>query len=195
MAKQANTKRQEQARETKKRIYNSAIALMERKGFENITIADISKEANVSVGAFYHYFNSKNDILAEIFHQADEYFSTQVVNSLGKVSVPEQIVEYFDHYAKFNQTSGVETTQQLFTPKIKFFIKEGRPMLEILRDLILEGQEKKEIHGDISAEELVRYLFVMARGVVFEWSLYDGNYDLEARMHNYMEKLVSTIKT
>jgi AcrR family transcriptional regulator len=168
---------------------------MEQKGFDNITIADISEKARVSVGAFYHYFNSKNDILAEIFHRVDEYFSTQVVNSLGKASIPEQIVEYFDHYAKFNLESGVETTQQLFSPKIKFFIKEGRPMLEMLRDLILTGQKKNEIRGDIDAKELVRYLFVMARGVVFEWSLYDGNYDLEAKMHNYLENLVSTIKT
>jgi len=168
---------------------------MEKEGFDNITIADISKKAGVSVGAFYHYFSSKNDILAEIFHRADEYFSTYVVNSLSQVSIPEQIVEYFDHYAKFNLTSGVETTQQLFNPKIKFFIKEGRPMLEILHDLILTGQKKNEIRGDMDAIELVRYLFVMARGVVFEWSLYDGNYDLETRMHRYMEKLISTIKT
>ena len=194
MAKRTNTKRQEQAQETRNRIYSSAIELMERKGFENITIADISRKAEVSVGAFYHYFNSKNDILAEIFHQADEYFSTQVVASLSKSSIPGQIVEYFDHYAKFNVASGVETTQQLFTPKIKFFIEEGRPMLEILQDLIRKGQEKNEIRGDTDAKELVRYLFVMARGVVFEWSLYDGNYDLEARMHKYMENLVSTIE-
>jgi TetR/AcrR family fatty acid metabolism transcriptional regulator len=195
MAKQVNTKRQEQARETKNRIYTSAIELMERKGFENITIADISEKAGVSVGAFYHYFDSKNDILAEIFHRVDEYFSTQVVKSLGKDSIPKQIVEFFDYYARFNVASGVETTQQLFNPKIKFFIEEGRPMLEILHDLILTGQKKNEIRGDIDANELVRYLFVMARGVVFEWSLYDGNYDLEAKMHKYMENLVSTIKT
>jgi AcrR family transcriptional regulator len=195
MTKRTSTKRQEQARETKNRIYTSAIELMEQKGFDNITIADISEKARVSVGAFYHYFNSKNDILAEIFHRVDEYFSSQVVNSLGNVSIPEQIVEFFDHYAKFNLESGVETTQQLFSPKIKFFIKEGRPMLEMLRDLILTGQKKNEIRGDIDAKELVRYLFVMARGVVFEWSLYDGNYDLEAKMHNYLENLVSTIKT
>lgn len=194
MAKHPKTKRQEQARETKNRIYTSAIELMEHEGFDNITIADISEKAGVSVGAFYHYFSSKNDILAEIFHRADEYFSTHVVNSLSQVSVPEQIVEYFDHYAKFNLTSGVETTQELFSPKIKFFIQEGRPMIEILHDLILNGQKKNEIRGDIDAKELVRYLFVMARGVIFEWGLYDGNYDLESRMHKYMENLVSTIK-
>jgi AcrR family transcriptional regulator len=195
MTKRTSTKRQEQARETKNRIYTSAIELMEHKGFENITIADISEKAGVSVGAFYHYFDSKNDILAEIFHRVDEYYSTQVVKSLNKGSIPERIVEFFDYYARFNVESGVETTQQLFNPRIKFFIEEGRPMLEILHDMICKGQENKEIRGDVDAKELVRYLFVMARGVVFDWSLYDGNYDLEARLHDYMTRLVSTIKS
>lgn len=194
MENRTNTKRQEQAEETRNRIYSSAIELMEQNGFGNFTIADISKKAGVSVGAFYHYFDSKNDILAEIFYRADDYFSTVVVDSLNQSSIPEQIVEYFDHYAKFNVTSGVETTQQLFNPKIKFFIEEGRPMLEILEDLIRKGQENNEIRGDTDAKELVEYLLTMARGVVFEWSLYDGNYDLEARMRKYMEILVSTIK-
>ncbi len=194
MRSQTGTSRKERAEETKSRIYASAIELMEQRGFGNFTIEDISNKAGVSVGAFYHYFGSKNDILAEIFYRADDYFSTQVVNSLCQASVPEQIVEYFDHYAKFNVASGVETTQQLFNPKIKFFIEEGRPMLEILGDLIRKGQEKNEIRRDMDAKELVSYLFVMARGVVFEWSLCDGNYDLEAKMHKYMEILVSTIK-
>jgi TetR/AcrR family fatty acid metabolism transcriptional regulator len=194
MADKPLTKRQEQALETKNRIYDAAIDLMDRKGFENITIADISKEAGVSVGAFYHYFNSKDDILAEIFQRADEYFSTEVVSGLKKKSTPEQIVEYFDHYARFNVASGVELTQQLFNPKIKFFIQEGRPMLTLLQDLVSRGQEKGEIRADASAEEIVRFLFVVARGVAFEWSLYDGCYDLEATMHKYIEILVSTLR-
>lgn len=194
MTKKSITKRQEQALETKNRIYTAAIDLMDREGFENITIADISKKAGVSVGAFYHYFTSKNDILAEIFHKADEYFSTQVNSRLEMESIQEKIVEYFDHYAKFNLTSGVELTQQLFNPKIKFFIKKDRPMLTILEDLIHEGQERKEIRVDEDPEELARFLFVMARGIVFEWSLYDGSYDLEATMHKYIQILVSTLR-
>jgi AcrR family transcriptional regulator len=194
MAKKSMTKRQEQALETKNRIYTAAIDLMDREGFESITIADISEKAGVSVGAFYHYFNSKHDILAEIFQKADEYFSTEVKSELKKESIPEQIVEYFDHYARFNLASGVEMTQQLFNPKIKFFIEKGRPMHTILQDLILKGQEKKEIRADADPEELARFLFVMARGVVFEWSLYEGRYDLEATMHKYIESLVSTLR-
>ena len=194
MENQTNTTRKEQAEETRQRIYTSAIELMEENGFGNFTIEDISKRAGVSVGAFYHYFDSKNDILAEIFYRADDYFSTQVVSSLTNKSIPEQIIEYFDHYAKFNVDCGVETTQQIFNPKIKFFIEEGRPMLEMLEGLIRKGQERNEIRSDANERELVRYLLCMARGVVFDWSLYDGNYDLEAKMHEYMETLVSTIK-
>jgi TetR/AcrR family fatty acid metabolism transcriptional regulator len=194
MENQTNTTRKEQAEETRNRIYTSAIELMEENGFGNFTIEDISKRAGVSVGAFYHYFDSKNDILAEIFYRADNYFSTQVINSLNNRSFPEQIIKYFDYYAKFNVDCGVETTQQIFNPKIKFFIEEGRPMLEMLEELIRKGQEKNEIREDTDAKELVRYLLIMARGVVFDWSLYDGNYDLEAKMHKYMETLVATIK-
>ena len=194
MENRTNITRKEQAEETRQRIYTSAIELMEENGFGNFTIEDISKRAGVSVGAFYHYFDSKNDILAEIFYRADDYFSTQVVNSLNNKSIPEQIIEYFDHYAKFNVDCGVETTQQIFNPKIKYFIEDGRPMLEMLENLIHKGQEKNEIRGDTDAKGLVSYLLSMARGIVFDWSLYDGNYALEARMHKYMEMLVSTIK-
>jgi TetR/AcrR family fatty acid metabolism transcriptional regulator len=193
MAKKAATSRQAQAIETENRIYAAAIELMDRKGFERLTIADISKRAGVSVGAFYHYFRSKDDILAEIFRRADEYFLTQVVGDLDQRTVPEQIVAYFDHYARFNVASGVEMTQQLFNPKVKLFIQKGRPMQAILQDLIRKGQERNEIRRDAGPEELARLLFVMARGVVFEWSLYDGGYDLEATMHSYMETLVSTL--
>jgi AcrR family transcriptional regulator len=193
MTKKPTTRRQEKALETKNRIYTAAIDLMDRKGFENITIADISKEAGVSVGAFYHYFKSKNDILAEIFRKADEYFSTQVITKLKKGSVAEQVVEYLDYYARFNIDTGAETTRTIFNPKIKFFIKGERPMLTILQDLIRKGQEKGEIRTVMDPEELVKYLFVLARGIVFDWSLYDGRYDLEATMHKYVKTLVSAL--
>jgi hypothetical protein len=66
-------------------------------------------------------------------------------------------------------------------------------MLTILSDLIQEGQQKKEICADENPEDLSRFLFVMARGIVFEWSVYDGSYDLEAQMHKYMKSLVATL--
>ena len=67
-------------------------------------------------------------------------------------------------------------------------------MLKMLEDLIRKGQAQGEIRVDTDAKELVKYLLAMARGIVFDWSIYDGSYDLEATMRKYMESIVSTIK-
>jgi AcrR family transcriptional regulator len=191
MAKNTMTSRQAQAQETSNRIYAAAIELMDRKGFDRITIADISKKAGVSVGAFYHYFESKDDILAEIFRRADEYFTTEVAPQLPKKGVRQQILAFFDHYARFNILSGVEMTRELFSPKIKFFVQKGRPMQDLLVDVLRHGKERGELSGDAQPEEIAAFLFVMARGIVFDWSLRDGQYDLRAAMRAYMRDLVS----
>ncbi len=177
MAKKITGRRQ-QAIDTRNRIYSAAIELMEHKGFENITIAEISRKSNVSVGAFYHYFESKNDILAEIFRKADDFFSTEVVGIIEGKPTSEKITEFFIQYAKFNAANGVDTTKHLFSPDVKFFIKKNRPMHSLLAGIIREGQERGELRNDMTAEELERDLAVMGWGTIFEWNLRDGKFDL-----------------
>jgi AcrR family transcriptional regulator len=52
------TSRQAQAIKTRNKILKTTIDLMQKKGFDNITIETISKKAGVSVGSFYYYFKS-----------------------------------------------------------------------------------------------------------------------------------------
>lgn len=68
------TKRKLQSLNTQRKIYRKAIELIEKKGFHNITVAEICREAGVSIGSFYNCFPSKNAILDEIFKLADDYF-------------------------------------------------------------------------------------------------------------------------
>lgn len=190
----ALTKRQKRAIESRNRIYSAAIQLMDHKGFENLTIAEISRHAGVSVGAFYHYFDSKHDILEEIFRKADQYFESEVAPTLSDDDVPSEIIDYFCHYARFNERSGVDMVRQLFNTKIRIFVRETRPLLSLLRELIRAGQENGQISASRTPEELTRSLFYMARGIVFDWSLHDGGYDLETTMRREISMLVSTFR-
>ena len=61
------TKRQIQANDTRNRVYKTALELMETKGLNNTSIEEISMKAGVSVGTFYNYFKSKDDILVDIY--------------------------------------------------------------------------------------------------------------------------------
>lgn len=190
MEKRKLSKRQEQAVNTKNKIYKIAIMLMEKKGYKNITVEEISKAANVSVGAFYHYFKSKSDIFFEIYHQADDYFQSVVATGLEEKEVVDVVVDYFIYYARYNQLVGIDTMKLLYNAENKWFIAKGRCMQALLQDILEKGQKKNTIRQDITSEEITEYLFIAARGVVYDWCLHDGGYDLQAAMESYMVRLI-----
>lgn len=182
MQKKKLTSRQIQAAETRDKIYNTAYNLMKKKGFGSITIDDISKKAGVSVGAFYHYFKSKDDILYEVYKRADLYFQEKVQNNLKSDNSLDQIVEYFQYYASYSNQANIGFTIHLYSIENKFFLKKGRLMQTLLEDIIRKGQENQEIATDRTPEEIVDLLFIIARGVIFDWGLKDGSYKLEEKM-------------
>lgn len=187
------TKRQLQAIDTKNKIYNVAIDLMERKGFDNITIEEIAKKAGVSIGSFYHYFNSKNDILVEIYKIGDEFFQNVRDGFKGQTPL-EKVVEFFNYYATLNVSTGIDTAKQLYTANNKMFIKKGRYMQALLTEIISEGQKSGEIITTKPASDITEFLFIAARGLVYDWCLHEGSYDLENSMTQYITRLLPTIQ-
>lgn len=182
--------RKVQAEATKNKIYQASIKLMEQKGYSNIKIEDICKKAGVSVGSFYNYYKSKNDILFEIYKRADIYFENTVrPNVLGK-NANENIVDYFIYYAKYNEFTGAETVKQLFAPGNKMYITKGRIMQAVLTEVIKRGQESGELIGNIEPEKITEYLFIAARGVCYDWCTHEGSYDLQDFMMKYIRTLI-----
>jgi hypothetical protein len=190
MKKQKLTNRQVQALTTKNKIYNIAVEMMEKNGYENIKIEDICKKAEVSVGSFYNYFESKSDILNEIFKRADNYFEFEVIENLKSTNSLDKIVEFFTYYAKYNEIVGIDAMKQLYKFNNKLFITEGRYMQNSLEDIISKGQSMVEISKNMSVDEISKYLFIAARGIAYDWCLHDGNYDIKEFMNNYFKQLV-----
>lgn len=57
---------------TRAKLVKAAKAVFERDGFLNARISDIAKRAKVSYGAFYHYFDSKEQIFREVAEAQEE---------------------------------------------------------------------------------------------------------------------------
>ncbi len=51
-------------------ILNAAARLFARKGVNSATMADIAAEADLSAGALYRYFDSKDELLRAVFDEA-----------------------------------------------------------------------------------------------------------------------------
>lgn len=187
------TKRQIQAQQTKDYVYNIAIHLFESKGFENITVSEICKQANVSTGTFYNVFKSKYEILNRIFELADIYFTDIVQPEIINLPYQEAILKYFDYYADYTLDRGFSFTQQLYNVKNNLFAKDNRIMLIILKDVIENAKNKNELNSDLSSDEILQFLFVCIRGLVYDWCLREGKFDLKSRIHDYVKRLITTL--
>ncbi|MDP9862330.1 MULTISPECIES: TetR/AcrR family transcriptional regulator [Streptosporangium] len=69
--------RERKKRETRLRISDMATGLFMARGFDNVTVAEVARAADVSVNTVFNYFPTKEDLL---FDRQDE-----VVELLGKV--------------------------------------------------------------------------------------------------------------
>ncbi len=186
------TNRQKQAIRTKHKIFNITISLITERGFENVNIEDICKAANVSVGTFYNYYKSKNEVFYEIYSRADHYFEDTVKGKLKKGNNKEGILEYFDYYAIYCEKTGVSTLTQMMTASNTNFAKKGRYMQILLIELLKKGIETGQIKSEKNAEELCDYYFMIARGVLFDWCLYHGKYDLRSKIKETLSALISS---
>ena len=58
------SKQQKKSMETKGKIFKAAKRILQRSGYETLSIKNICEEAGVSNGSFYHHFKTKDDLLS-----------------------------------------------------------------------------------------------------------------------------------
>lgn len=183
------TSRQLQAQKTKRRIYNAAVDLFSKQGFDNTTIEDISRKADVSVGAFYHYYSSKTEIYTELYKKIDVYYENTVADQLVLDDFFDNIILYFKHYAVYLNARGVDTVKQLYNTQNPLFLDKSRYMYKLLTEVIKRGEEKNLLTKDLSLDEIEEFLMVVSRGVVYNWLLHNGDYDLEGKMVKFISEM------
>lgn len=108
----------ERVERTKKNISLALYALLLRKPYEEITVSDICRKADISRVSFYHYYDKKDDILIQF---SDERFA-----------------EFFDDFTKLESMTFEDLVIEMFR-----FLKKNSRQLAILRyakkeDILLE---------------------------------------------------------
>jgi AcrR family transcriptional regulator len=84
---------QQRAIETRSRILEAAEKRFALEGYDATGVAEICKEAGVSKGAFYHHFNSKQEVFLELLQNWLDGMNKQLsVLGRAKGEVPERIL-------------------------------------------------------------------------------------------------------
>ena len=185
--------RKEQAAETKKMLFSSALQLLREEGFDKITIRDIVRRAGVSIGTFYNYYATKLDVYYETYIIADEYFDTIVKSELEQIPDTHQRLHcFFDYYARYNcEISDPALTRLLYNADNKCFDRHSDiGMIPLLTSIVEEGLKDGTLTATQSATEITRFLMISLRGLVYDWCTHDCSYDLRQAVADYSELLL-----
>jgi AcrR family transcriptional regulator len=89
-------------RRTQKLLREALVELIEERGFEALTIGELTSRALVSRAAFYRNYQDKYDLVEQIFEEAMSAL-LGAVGELGREHPAEVWVRFFEHIAQYDR--------------------------------------------------------------------------------------------
>lgn len=146
----AKERREREREQRKSQILDTARALLFEKGLNATSINQIAKRAELSVGAIYFYYKSKEDLYAALQVEGLELLNQTIRESVQESSSPEENIRNIAMaYLKFSEEHKnyfdiinyfLASPEPIFSPELKIQVDErGKDNLAILTDTIREG--------------------------------------------------------
>ena len=169
---------------TKSKIVTAAWKLFYQYGYESTTVDDIVEESQTSKGSFYHYFESKDDLLGSLSYLFDEKY-----NELEEKMDPD--MDPLDKLLMMNQelflmienTVSVSLLSRLFSTQLltkgeKHLLDPDRTYYKLLRQIAMEGKEKGIFREDLTVNDITKAYAVYERAIMYDWCISSGNYSI-----------------
>lgn len=180
------SKQQLKSKETKERIFQAAKAILQKSGYENLSIKNICEEAGVSNGSFYHHFKTKDDLLS-YYIEAQPTINPELLDiPQNKEDAKTTIVEVYLNYASYCKELGVDFMAGYYTPRNQALnpdIRTERPYpIVTVQQYLEKAVSAGAIELTLTIPEVVTDIRMLVIGNVFEWSMRNGEVDFEENM-------------
>lgn len=177
-------RRKEQSLKTETAILNAALALMRESGFETVTVRDICKSAGITTGAFYHHFQSKEELFDKGFAPLDQFVESALEQepsedpaqrlktvlrsyALFMEDCGELAARYYQRRLANSEMESMDATRNILCVMVDCFEQAKEMGIEVLRD-----------DPKWTAEFCYRHF----RGIVIDWLLCRRSYSLLDKM-------------
>ena len=177
------TKQKLKSQETKERIFEATKAILQKNGYENLSIKNICEEAGVSNGSFYHHFKTKDDLLS--YYVVAQPSMTSELSDLphDKEEAKNAIVEVYRTYAAYCKELGPDFVSGYYTPRNQALnpdIRSERPYpIVTVQNYLEKAVSARKIELKLSIPEVVDDIRMLVIGNAFEWSMRSGKVDME----------------
>lgn len=171
-------RRERRATQTRLKLFHVALRLFAERGFQNVTVEDITEGADVGKGTFFNYFQSKDHVLGVMTELQIAHVRNAVAAAAsGKASIQHTLHRLFLSLAaepgrspNFARTIiGSFLVSGVVREIIEGQMREGR---HLCAKVIAEGQRRGEIDRKLKSEEAALEMQQLLLGTVLVWSLH-----------------------
>ena len=172
------------AKNTREKIIKTAWKLFYEEGFAETTINDIIREADISKGTFYYYFNSKDDLLGTLSEVLDrEYERLEGEEPEGLSCFDKLIWLNYEVHSFMEKNIDYRLLAYLYSAQIvkesfSALLNRNRYYYRYVERLMEQGQKNGELTDEMSVSEMVRYFSMGERALVTEWCMNNGTFSL-----------------
>lgn len=171
-------RKEREKEQRRKTIIDAAESVFFSKGFDNSSMDDVAKEAELSKGTLYLYFHSKEDLYAAIISRGAKIMNrlfTEAVSSekcgLEKVrDIGEAFIKFFNEHSDyhdalmFDQAKYTDIECGCKNEEVALEIKQESN--KILSEAIVEGMQDGSIRDDIDPIIMTMILWGQTMGML-----------------------------
>lgn len=191
--------REEKKERQKRDIYRTAVKLFHEKGYEKTRIEDLTRRLRISRATFFNYYPSKGSILHQIAEEAVRFYRQRLEEKIvAQAPAREKI-----HHLLEEMGRNIEADKRFYRAVFLEIMRgqmgvvggqvsmEKATIGELTASLIAQGQERREIRSDYSAEQLAEILVGAYNNVILTWLHSDTTYSLVQRLKEAVDFFLS----
>ncbi|MDO4976888.1 MAG: TetR/AcrR family transcriptional regulator [Eubacteriales bacterium] len=177
-----DTNRKLNAKKTKNVIYKATLDLINEKGYENVSISDITKRAECATGTFYLHFKSKSDVMAYCVEQYNQVAVEAYEIAKEKENFADRVITFIVEDYKRTELLGKGAIRAIYATNImqSYLVmnKSERVVYNVLLELFQYGIDTGALHKDTDVVECTRSMGRSLMGVDLEWSCMEEDIDI-----------------
>ena len=183
-----------------KEILDHSIALIARRGIQELTIRNLARAVGISEPARYRHFPSKTDILLGVLDLVEQ-------ETFGKIAPAQTdgtgvtISHYFrrllDHLGAAPDLAAVVFADEVFLNDERLVVRVRELMERRIRNmesLVAAGQKNGEFRADVPASDLATMLVGTIRLIVRRWHLSGIDSDLPRRGMSALDSFLGLLR-
>ncbi|RKT35694.1 TetR family transcriptional regulator [Microbacterium sp. AG1240] len=162
-----------QGRESQDLILETALEVIERKGYSATSLRDIAAEVGMTQAGLLHHFGTKENLLVEVLRQRDIVNRRNLAPSPGDAPMTIRAARHNTHAPALVHlyTALSAAAADPSHPGHEFFLRREVEVLASMRRDIEARQLAGSFPADVDAAQVARVFFALSDGLQAQWGV------------------------